>query len=214
MQAYRRLGILGGTFDPVHIGHLRCALDVKEFLNLDRVILVPSKIPPHRPEAHASPRDRYKMLKLASLHISELSVSDFELRQDKTSYTFYTLQHFSTNAQKLFFIVGSDAFSEIHTWHRWEELFNITNFAVMLRAGYEQDDISKLIPAQIISDFEKLEVGYRHRSGNMVIPVKVTRLDISSTQIRRLIALGKSIRFLVPEPVREYIEKNKLYKPL
>lgn len=213
MQAYRRLGILGGTFDPVHIGHLRCALDVKEFLDLDRVILVPSKIPPHRPESYASASDRFKMLKLASLYISELSISDFELSQTKTSYTFYTLQHFSTNAQKLFFIIGSDAFAEIHTWHRWEEIFNITNFAVMSRAGYEQDDVGKLIPPQISADFEKLEVGYRHRSGNMVIPVRVTKLDISSTQIRKLIALGRSIRFLVPESVREYIEKNKLYKP-
>jgi len=213
VQAYRRLGVLGGTFDPVHIGHLRCALDVKEFLELDRVMLVPSKTPPHKPESYASASDRYKMLKLAALFAKELTVSDFELGQSRPSYTFYTLQHFGTNAQKLFFIIGSDAFSEIRTWHRWEEIFNITNFAVMLRAGHEPEDIGKMLPSEITADFERQEVGYRHRSGNMIIPVKVTKLDVSSTQVRRLVALGKSIRFLVPERVMEYIEKKRLYRP-
>jgi len=214
VSSHTRLGIFGGTFDPVHIGHVRCAIEVKEVLELDRVVLVPSKVPPHRSKPHASSADRYAMLQLAAKGIDGFTASDFELKQPSKSYTIYTLQHFRDSADELFFIVGSDAFGEIRTWHRWNELFGIANFAVMLRAGNEQRDIGSLIPKDVRGEFTKEDSAYRHRSGNGIMPVEVTKLDISSTQIRRLIADGRSIHFLVPEPVREYIEEKGLYRSL
>jgi len=211
VRTYRKLGILGGTFDPVHIGHLRSALEVRESLELDEVVLIPSRLPPHRSEPQASPEERLEMLKLAVRGISGLAVSDFEIKRDGKSYTYYTLEHFGTLADELYFIIGSDAFAEIDTWHRFEELFSMTNFVVMVRAGSEPADVGALIPSALRSQFERAGEGYRHASGKLVIPIEVTKLDISSTRIRSLAARGRSIRFLVPDAVAEYIEKKGLY---
>ena len=213
MSNHKRLGVFGGTFDPVHLGHLRCCIEVREALELDRVIFVPSNIPPHRSAPRASPEERCEMLRLATSGIDGLSVSDFELKRSGKSYTIYTLQHFRSAADELFFVIGSDAFGEIDTWHRWRELFGIASFAVMFRAGDERTEMDSLIPPQLRGEFVRDGSTYRHTSGNRIIPVQVTKLDISSTQIRRLIAQGRSIRFLVPEPVREYIERRRLYRP-
>jgi nicotinate-nucleotide adenylyltransferase len=211
-----KLGILGGTFNPIHLGHLRVAEEIAEDLALEKVYLIPSGIPPHknsRPLAEFS--HRLKMARLASTLSPLLDVWDIEGKRPGISYSIETLGQFHAHfgsQLKLFFIIGIDAFKEITTWKEYQNLFEYTTFVVIGRPGYNAEKFSDFL-ASVDARFEwnACRNCYCHPSGNILIMRDTTLMDISATQIRERIAKKKSIRFLVPEIVREYIEKTGLY---
>ncbi len=192
MSRPSRIGILGGTFDPIHIGHLAMAQVVSEKMRLDRIFFVPSYLPPHKRVVGLTPAiHRYEMVRLAIQGNPEFAASSFEIRKPGKSYTIDTLLHFANRfpGARPFFIVGQDAFSSLKTWKSPDDLLKIADFIVVNRSG----------------DFKKPQ-SIRHH------PVTMPGMDISSSYIRQRVQQKKSIRYLVPEAVARYIERWGLYQ--
>lgn len=212
-----RVGILGGTFDPVHLGHLRLAEEAGDALHLEKVYLVPAASPPHKERKSVAPfHHRLAMTQLGAKESPLLEAMDLEGRRGGLSYSIETLREFHRTfgpGLELFFILGVDAFLEIRTWKEHERLFDYARFVVVSRPGF---------PAQAVEPFlSGLGAGPEKRgageipavsSGNGLISMEATLMDISSSRIREKVACGESIRFLVPESVREYIIEKGLYK--
>lgn len=197
-----RLGILGGTFDPIHIGHLRTAEEIGQELDLEKVYLIPSASPPHKTEAPVTSFEhRLTMTRLAIFGSSLLDALDLEGRRVGPSYSIETLKELHEIFKPdpdLFFILGIDAFLEINTWKGYERLFDYAHFVIISRPGYRKE---KIKPFLMKSGLE-----------NNTLTIKETTLmDISSTNIRKMVQQGKSIRFLVPGAVRDYIAEKGLY---
>lgn len=184
-----RLGVLGGTFDPPHLGHLVVAQDVIEALELDRLLVVPAGDPPHR-EAVLPARLRLELVRTAFRGDGRVEVSDLELRRDGPSYTVDTLEELdrADSPDELWCVIGVDQLRELHEWHEPERLGRVARLAVMSRAGER--------PAP---DDTPLEVTFR--------TVEVTRVDLSSTRIRERLRQGRTVRYLVPERIRERLER-------
>jgi nicotinate-nucleotide adenylyltransferase len=212
-----RIGILGGTFDPIHLGHLRMAEEVGEELSLERVYLVPSAYPPHKDKKPVTPfPHRFAMTRLAAAESPLLEVTDMEGRRPGLSYSIETLKEFQglySADLELHFIVGMDAFLEIESWRDYTRLFDYAHFVVIQRPGAPLDRLEPFL--------RSLEVGFREGpvqgtfvapSGNLLVPLEATLLEISSTKIRQRVAEGKSIRFLVTDAVRSYIVEEGLYR--
>jgi nicotinate-nucleotide adenylyltransferase len=212
-----RLGILGGTFNPVHVAHLRVAEEVREALTLERVLFVPSGDPPQKSEGLAPARERLEMVRLAVLGDPAFEVVDLELGRSGPSYTADTLAtlHRASPESELWFILGTDQFRRLDTWSRPECVLARANLAVVSRPGEEGGALRELLPPTLVDQFA-VASGRRdeltHASGNAARAVPITRLDVSSTDLRARIARGESIRYLVPERVLEYIEKRGLYR--
>ncbi|SFM85880.1 nicotinate-nucleotide adenylyltransferase [Thermodesulforhabdus norvegica] len=214
----RRIGILGGTFNPVHLGHLRVAEEVADFIGLDKVIFVPAYRPPHKPGLAVSTYNhRLNMLGLAVTGNPRFEVSDIERQLGGISYSLRTVSHMKKNIlphqTELYFIIGADAFLEIETWWNYRDLFKTTCFAVMTRPGHSQDEIIDFVRSRISSLYRWVpeECSFSCSEYGSIHLVPVTHIDISASAIRSLIRQGKSIRYLVPEQVREYIYKHGLY---
>jgi nicotinate-nucleotide adenylyltransferase len=212
-----KAGILGGTFDPIHFGHLRTAEEIGQGLDLEAVYLIPSASPPHKTEEPVSPfSDRLEMARLAVGDSPLLRVLDLEGRRPGLSYSIETLRQFrrmfGPNTD-VFFILGTDAFSEIETWKEYRKLFEYAHFVIIQRAGYRQDQLESFLEHLGLS-FRALEQPgtFMTASGNKIMLQETTLIDISSTQIRKMVAGGRSIRFLVPEEVRTYVMRKGLYK--
>ncbi|MCO7522168.1 MULTISPECIES: nicotinate-nucleotide adenylyltransferase [unclassified Pseudomonas] len=211
--AVRRVGILGGTFDPVHIGHLRSALEVAEFMRLDELRLLPNARPPHRDTPQVSAQDRLAMVRGAVAGVGCLSVDDRELARDKPSYTIDTLESLRAELNthdQLFLVLGWDAFCGLPSWHRWEELLQHCHILVLQRPDADvepPDALRNLLAARSQSDPTAMSGPAGHISF-----VWQTPLAVSATQIRQLLASGKSVRFLVPDAVLAYIEAHDLYR--
>jgi nicotinate-nucleotide adenylyltransferase len=211
-----KLGILGGTFDPIHLGHLRTAEEIGQELGLEKVYLIPSASPPHKTKAPVAPfHHRLAMARLAVETSSLLDVLDLEGKRAGLSYSIETLKviHrlFSPNPE-LFFILGIDAFQEIKTWKDYKGLFNYAHFVIINRAGFQSHDLERFLSRLgLKAGKAKAPDIFIAPSGNTVVLMTSTRIDISSTRIRELISEGKSIRFLLPEPVRDYIHEKGLY---
>ncbi|MBF0675333.1 nicotinate-nucleotide adenylyltransferase [Pseudomonas sp.] len=208
----RRIGILGGTFDPVHIGHLRGALEVAELLDLDEVRLTPSARPPHRGTPQVSAEDRLAMVQCAVQGVTPLTVDDRELRRDKPSYTVDTLlslrQELAAHDQ-LFLLLGWDAFCGLPSWHRWEELLDHCHILVLQRPDADSeapDELRNLLAGRSVSDPLTL-----NGPGGQISFIWQTPLEVSATQLRERLASGRSIRFLVPDAVLAYIHAHGLY---
>ena len=204
MNEARRIGILGGTFDPIHLGHLDAATSARTALSLDSIMLVPARTPPHRSvEPRASAYHRFAMTALAANSRDGMLASDLELRRDGPSYTALTLEalhHEGFRAVELFFILGADAFAEIDTWYEYPRVLGLANFVVVPRPGALTELIpnpQSLIPAAATS----------------IVRVEAKTPDVSSTDIRRLVANGQSIDGLVPPGVAEHIRRHHLYVP-
>jgi nicotinate-nucleotide adenylyltransferase len=198
------LGVLGGTFDPIHLGHIAAAEAAQRALNLGSIVLIPSRIPPHRTEpASASPDDRLAMTQLATGDRRDWSVSRLELDRDGPSYTYDTLVALGKPGTQIFFITGADAFSEIATWSRYPAVLDLANFVVVSRAGITLDSLRERVP----SAFDR-----RPASKTRVILVEATTPDVSSTEIRRRAAAGESLTSLVPGSVADYIHAHRLYR--
>ena len=209
----RRIGMLGGTFDPVHIGHLRGALEVAELLELDELRLTPSARPPHRDMPSVTAQDRLAMVQCAVAGVSPLTVDDRELKRDKPSYTIDTLESMRTgidSRDQLFLLLGWDAFCSLPAWHRWEQLLEHCHIVVLQRPDADSEppqDLRDLLAARAVADPKALE-----GPGGQITFVWQTPLSVSATQIRQSLAAGRSVRFLVPDAVLAYIEAHGLYR--
>ena len=213
-----RWGLLGGTFDPIHFGHLRGAEEMLEIFNLNRIIFVPSSRPPHKLEAEITAfNPREHMILLAIEDNVNFSFSEVEKVRAGTSYSVETVEYILNKYREdleLFFIVGQDAFQAITTWKDWERLLLLCNFAVMTRPGYENVKLDGILPKEFIARFaydEKID-GYKGPTGHTIYFRHTSFLDISSSHMREMIKTDKSIRYLTPGKVRQYIAKNYLYK--
>jgi nicotinate-nucleotide adenylyltransferase len=212
-----RLGILGGTFDPVHYGHLRIAEEICEDLCLEKVLLIPGALPPHKGKKRISSfNDRFAMAGLATQGSPLLEALDLEGRRQGLSYSIDTLQEVRRQYGQdleLFFIIGLDAFLEIKTWHRYQDLFRETNFAVIKRPGIPDKDFGRFVMSMELG-FKPVEEDKSYllpSSGQGIFYKELTLLEISSTRIREMAAHGRSIRFLAPESVVSYIIEKGLY---
>lgn len=208
-----KVGILGGTFNPPHLGHLRLAEEAACFQGLDRVVFVPSSIPPHKSSAGiVCAEHRLEMTRRACQDNPRFDVSDIELTFDSPSYTVNTLEFFiRTNGREIYFILGTDSLREISTWKDYQRLFVLANFIVVNRPGISFTAAWEDAPRAFREQFQVQDQCFFHRDGARLIPAPVMGLDISATGIRRLVSSGQSIRYLVPESVRSYIIEKELY---
>jgi nicotinate-nucleotide adenylyltransferase len=207
MNNSARIGVLGGTFDPIHLGHLEAATAARIRLSLDRVILVPSRMPPHRNiEPRASVYHRFAMTALAANSRDRLLVSDLELRREGQSYTALTLDALHTEGYRpsqLFFIIGADAFAEIETWHDYPRVLSLSNFAVVPRSGASFSETPPIRDPQSVIPGASTSVSF----------LEVQTPNVSSTEIRRRVASREPIDGLVPPGVAEHIRRHRLYVP-
>lgn len=196
-----RIGILGGTFDPIHYAHLATVEFIRVKYNLDRVIFIPSGNPPHKFWNITDKNDRYKMVLLATVKNENFLVSDMEINKVGKTYTIDTLRSLKKTYPtcELFFITGADAICDIEAWKDVSENFKLATFIAATRPGIS------LLRAQ--DYIEKLEKKYNAKIINVYVP----SLDISSTYIRDQLNLGKSVRYLIPEDVEDYIKEKGLY---
>lgn len=212
-----RLGIMGGTFDPVHLGHLRAAQEALDLLGLDEMLFVPAAVPPHKPGGTiASFQDRWEMLRLALSGNPRFRLSDLERRLPGKSYTVHSLKKLREEnpGAELFFLVGGDAFFEINTWYRFEEIFRLTAIVVLCRPECSEEMILEYA-SKNVSGLYRIVPGMselRHPTLRSIYNLHNTRMDISSTMIREFSAEGRSVRYLVPDGVLGYMLENKLYR--
>jgi len=212
-----RTGIFGGTFNPIHQAHLRIAEEVREKCALDRVIFVPAASPPHkRVSDDVSFAHRLAMVELAVADHPQFLVSDLESCRGGKSYSVHTLEIFreSNPNDELFFIIGMDSFRDLASWKDYERLFGLAQLVVVSRPGVEVGTPAELLPVAIKEQFcyDQAPNQLRHQSGHRVIFLQDTYLDISSSRIRQLVAAERSIRYLVPSEVADYIIRNRLYR--
>ena len=199
-----KLGVLGGTFDPIHLGHIAAAEAAQQALSLDSILVIPSRIPPHRATpATAAPQDRLAMAQLAAAARPGWSVSSIEIDREGKSYTYDTLVALGRPSTQMFFITGADAFAEIASWSRYPAVLDLANFVVVSRPGITLDSLRERVPSAF---------AHRSSSDTRVILVEAHTPDISSTEIRRRVRAGESLSGLVPERVADYISARGLYR--
>jgi nicotinate-nucleotide adenylyltransferase len=214
-----RVGVLGGTFDPVHAGHLDSARAAHLALKLDAVWLMPARVPPHRSEApHASAYHRFAMLALAVLDLPGLAASDLELRAPAPSYTAHTLRRLAAlghDPLQLFFITGADAFAEIATWRDYPHMLDSAHFLVISRPGCPVATLRGRLPdlASRMIDLEPEGAPVSTLARPAVFLLDVPTTDVSSTEIRRRIGADEALGNLVPAPVERHIRRHHLYAP-
>ena len=215
------LGVLGGTFDPIHTGHLRLAEEAREALGLGGVRLIPAGQPPHRGEPGSTAEDRLAMARLAAAGNPGFSVDDGEVRARHKSYTVPTLERLRAEIgpqRPLVLILGADAFAGLPTWHRWTDLFVLAHIAVANRPGYAPH--GRRWPATLSPELDAACAGrhtadpaeLRHTPAGRVVPFDMTPLAISASLIRDLVRNGHSARYLLPESVLDYIAAHHLYR--
>ncbi|WP_437882716.1 nicotinate-nucleotide adenylyltransferase [Pseudomonas sp. LRF_L74] len=209
----RRIGILGGTFNPVHIAHLRGALEVAEFMELDELRLIPSARPPHRDTPQASAEQRLEMVRLAVEGETRLTVDDRELRRDKPSFTIDTLESVRAELGKddqVFLILGWDAFCGLPGWHRWQELLEHSHILVLQRPDADSEAPEAL--RDVIAARNVIDPLTLAGPGGQISFIWQTPLAVSATQVRQLLGEGRSVRYLVPDAVLTYIQTHGLYR--
>lgn len=214
----QRLGLFGGTFNPIHYGHLRSAEEVCEALALTRLWFIPAGHPPHKTSRDITPFEvRLEMTRLAVGEHPVMSVSDLEGRRPGRSYSIETLRQIRRElgpTWELYFILGLDAMLEIGTWKDYRDLFTLSHFVVLDRPGYDRRRLEEVLIREVHPECRPLraEPGFQHPSGHKVVFQETTLMDISGTGIRNLVRQGRSIRYLLPEAVQGYIIKNRLYR--
>ena len=212
-----RAGILGGTFDPVHFGHLRAAEEVADAFDLSTVLFIPAAKPPHKDERELTAfTHRWRMLELAVAGNSRFALSDLENHRPGKSYSVETLTQLLSQLEesaRLYFVVGLDAFLALPTWHRYQDLLSLCHFVVVTRPGYSLAELGHMLHAAVSESyrFDELVSGFVHPEHRTVYVHQVTLMDISSSKIREYIARGRSIRYLLPVEVEAYIREQGLY---
>ena len=200
----KKLGIMGGTFDPIHVGHLMIAESVREALSLDEVLFIPSNNPPHKNKTDISENAlRLEMVRLATADNPYFTAADIEIKREGKTYSLDTLTLLAEqygSETELVFIIGADTVWELENWYKFKEVFKLCTFAAVSRPGYGKARLKKRI--------EYLKAEYNAQINLVNAPV----IEISSTDIRKKVAAGESIMYLVPDSVGNYIAENKLYK--
>jgi nicotinate-nucleotide adenylyltransferase len=229
MTSARRTGLLGGMFDPIHCGHLDVAAAAERALKLNGMLVVPSNIPPHRPQPFASSHHRFAMAAMAVAGRRGWRALDLELRQDGPSYTSDTLRRFHSSGfapSELFFITGADAFLEIATWHDYPAVLDLAHFAVVARPGVAVGELPARLPAlaprmqqaglvrlkadTTYEDTVRLEAATTYET--CIFLIEAVTADVSSTAIRRARRAHESIAGWVPLSVQQHIEQHALYE--
>lgn len=208
----RSIGLFGGTFNPIHIGHATLASNVKRDFSLDKVIFIPSNIPPHKNATGTTSEERYEMVEITAGVLGEgFEVSRFEIDQKKLSYTYLTLIHFREKYpdDALFFIAGDDIFATVQTWQNWKELFGLANFIVANRDGKGFDNMLRKLPKELTQRIITQKL-YNGEKFGKIITYSMNPVDISSTQVRFRIANAMYNEMLLQE-VYDYISSHKLY---
>lgn len=207
------IAVMGGTFDPVHNGHLRSALELKQELALDEVHLVPCHQTPHRKQPGRTSQQRLDMLLRAVSGEEGLCIDDRELRLDQPSYSVLTLQSLRAELGDdavICWVMGIDAFAHFTRWHQWQRILELANLIVMTRPGFELDPSSD--EASLWQRLEQDASGIADQASGRIIPVRLpSQLEISATYIRKQLSEGASVRYLLPDAVIEYIHLNQLY---
>jgi len=210
----RRIGILGGTFDPIHCGHVDLAVAAGAALNLTRTHVIAASIPPHRAQPVASAYHRFAMVAMAVAEQPTWRASDLELRFLTPSYTSTTLQRFRSRgyaATELFFMLGADAFAEIESWRDYPALLKASHFVVVSRPGYPVDGIDRRMPALATRMVRGAPDDTQAGGEPMIFLIDAPTADVSSTAIRKKVAARESIAGLVPAAVQQHIEQHGLY---
>ncbi|MDY0073506.1 MAG: nicotinate-nucleotide adenylyltransferase [Thauera sp.] len=215
------LGLLGGTFDPIHYGHLRLAEEARMHFGLERIRLIPAGQPPHRALPGTSPAQRLQMVELAAAGNPALEVDAAEVLSAEASYTVLTLERLRRqfgSTRPLLLILGADAFADLDRWHRWEEILPLCHLAIATRPGYPCQGNG--LPAALrpaLAELASSRLCHQptavHQQGSgLILPFPLTALDISATRIRSLITAGSSVRYLLPDSVVDYIGAQQLYR--
>jgi len=209
----RRIGIFGGTFDPIHIGHLRSALELRQALDLDEVRFLPARLPPNRERPQVESAMRAEMVSRAIAGMDGFMLDCRELERPGPSYMVDTLADLQRELprERLVLLLGTDAFLGLPDWHDWERLFTYAHIAVAHRPGWSlayESSLACLFADRVVGNLRDFA---RTRAGEVVF-VEVTQLEISATTVRELATAGADIHFLVPEVVREFIEETGCYR--
>ena len=211
------IAIMGGTFNPIHIGHLRIAEEVREAFGLDKTLFIPTYQPPHKDNGSLiSSEHRLEMVRLAIKDNPFFEASDIEIKRGGRSYSIVTLKELHEKYPKtdFSFIVGTDSFNDITTWCEYEELFKLANFIVIPRPGYAVKKIGEVLPVELAKKFwyDSEKGAYSNNYGKFVSYMETTLFDISASKIRKAIKEGNSTRYILPKEVADYIRKNNLYR--
>jgi len=209
------IGLLGGTFDPIHFGHLRMAQELAESLSLSTVKFIPSANPPHKRSPQVSAEHRAAIVQLAIADNPQFQFDGRELNRSGASYTIDTLESLRSeleNDASLILIMGSDAFTKFNTWHRWQEIIKLCHIALVQRpASTKQDVLTKELETFLHNHYTEHADDLHNISAGLVTMQAITPLDISSTAIRQSLQLKRSVRYLIPESVLNYITAKQLY---
>jgi len=215
-----KIGIFGGTFNPVHYGHLRAAEEVRERLDLTKIVFIPSKDPPLKTQELIDSEHRYKMTELAISGNNLFEISDIEYKRPGKSYTVHTIEELKNIYQDadLYFILGIDTFLEISNWWHPEKLVSLIDFIVISRPSFKFIDLLSspyiLTSTNVLERLDKAEIELcpmNLKSKRELVAFRIPLIEISATEIRRLMLEGKSIKYLLPESVESYIIANRLY---
>lgn len=224
MSASKRIALYGGTFDPVHNGHMSVARALLQLFALDELVFIPAHIAPHKREQFVSPGlKRYAMLALATQDEAQMRVSTFELDAPERPYTVETLERMKEkfgDEARLFFVMGADSWTDIRTWREWERVLKLTNHIIMARPGYESDasHATEEIRERIVdlrgAQVDKIRRAVDESEAEKIYVTDAVQMDISATQVRKLVHQGinQDWASLVPQPVAEFIEKYRLYR--
>jgi len=215
MASEAPLGLLGGTFDPIHHGHLRLAEEALERLQLDQVRLIPAGHPAHRGQPAAAATHRLRMAELAAAGNPAFEIDPAEVHSTAPSYTVPTLERLRRElgtTRPLVLLLGADAFAGLASWHRWERLFELAHIGVATRPGHTV--AAEQLPAALAAEWLSRQANpaaLRQAPAGLILPFSITALDISATAIRAMIGAGTSPRYLLPDPVVDYIGLHHLY---
>lgn len=211
------IGILGGTFDPIHFGHLRCADEIAESCSLSQVRLVPAGVPPHRDAPHASPQQRFEMTCLAVEGNSKLAADQTEIFRQGPCYTVETLAELRVEFGShipICLLLGADAFQQLTSWHRWPQLFELAHLIVAERPGFrlDADTLATELRAEFDMRLRNDHGAINETAHGAIFVAPITALDISATDIRARLGREQSVRYLLPDVVLDYIQASRLYR--
>ncbi|KAB2639764.1 MAG: nicotinate-nucleotide adenylyltransferase [Verrucomicrobia bacterium] len=210
------LGILGGTFDPVHKGHLQLAADACKKLELGQILWIPSANPPHRDQPGTPAAQRLAMVALAIRRQTQFVLDDCEVRRNEPSYTVVTLEDLRSrhgNQRPLVLLLGIDAFLGLHTWHRWRELFSLAHIAVATRPGFslQADDMAPELHVEFEKRLDPAVKTLATQAAGSIVPFAITPVDVSASDVRHRLSKGEKVANLLPDAVLDYIAANHLY---
>jgi nicotinate-nucleotide adenylyltransferase len=220
MDARNKIGIFGGTFNPIHYGHLRAAEEVREKLHFEKILFIPSCNPPLKSGDLAPAEERYEMTRLSLETNPFFDISDLECKKRGKSYTVETLTALNKlyPEKSLYLVVGIDSFLEIPGWRQPERLMDLIHFVVVSRPGFSFSSIFSMIPEASVANLSEVDGGRREcyktnlKNGREVVLLNVTPLPISATAVRMLVRRGESIKYLLPDKIESYIISHNLYQ--